>query len=24
VDHLKIQDLLLPGTPRHLECFEEP
>ena len=24
VDHLKIQELLLPGTPRHLECFQEP
>lgn len=23
VDHLKIQELLLPGTPRHIECFEE-
>jgi quinol monooxygenase YgiN len=24
VDHLKIRELLLPGTPRHIECFEEP
>ena len=24
VDHLKIQELLLPGTPRYIECFEEP
>ena len=24
VDHLKIQELLQPGTPRHLECFQEP
>jgi len=22
VDHLKIQELLVPGTPRHIECFE--
>jgi hypothetical protein len=24
VDHLKIGEVLLPGTPRHIECFEEP
>lgn len=24
VEHLKVQELLLPGTPRHIECFEEP
>ena len=24
VDKLKIQEVLLPGTPRHIECFEEP
>ena len=24
VDHLRIQEVLLPGTPRHIECFEEP
>ena len=24
VEHLKIQQFLLPGTPRHIECFQEP
>jgi hypothetical protein len=24
VGHLKIQEFLLPGTPRHIEIFEEP
>lgn len=23
-DRLKVQDCLQPGTPRHMECFEEP
>ncbi|UCF76717.1 MAG: DUF4936 family protein, partial [Betaproteobacteria bacterium] len=22
VEHLKVQELLLPGTPRHIECFQ--
>ena len=22
VSRLKVQELLLPGTPRHIECFE--
>lgn len=22
VEHHKIQDVLVPGTPRHVECFE--
>ena len=22
VEHLKVQELLQPGTPRHIECFE--
>jgi hypothetical protein len=24
VGRLKIQEILLPGTPRHIEIFEEP
>jgi len=23
VDHLKVQELLAPGTPRHIEIFED-
>lgn len=23
VSRLKIEELLLPGTPRHIECFED-
>ena len=23
VDHLKVQELLLPGTPRHMEVFAD-
>lgn len=23
VEHLKVQEFLLPGTPRHIECFED-
>lgn len=24
VARLKVRDFLLPGTPRHIECFEHP